>query len=552
MPRRPACLLLATLLGTAPLLPAQEPALGPTTDAFRERKQRRESFRTTRVREAIGAGVGWLRAHQDADGRWDCDDFGKHDGETPCDGEGQKHYDVGVTALALLALLAQADTEHDAACRRAAEWLVSQVDPVTGRVRSVMHDFVYEQALTTMALAEAAELLDEVRARKAATAGMRYLQGHHNAGAAWRYQPGDGESDTSISSWCIVAGAACHTAGIDVDPTVLGHGLAWIDSATDPWGRTGYSKRGEMSSRLPGGHAQRFPTDRGEAMTAAAQHVRHLLDASSPIDEVAEELLLTKLPVADAPARDFYYWLHGSLAFGPRTGSGPAKKWEAALQKALLGSQRTDATCKGSWDPDDAWGDYGGRIYATATNVLSLSAPYRCRRADTDHVVPDAPPWRGVHALWSARKFGAAVTTAETVVLAADDVAGNAVRSRIVWRASLFAARAERLMADLEGLVPDLLDRYRLLAGFADELSPLPAGEQAAAHVARMDGDKTMRTELEASRELRKLQVEYAAVAQSNNRSKQKQLQKQLEKLAERHPDTEAAKAARELAQRLP
>ena len=31
------------------------------------------------VDKAITRGLDWLAAHQDEDGRWDCDGFGKHD-----------------------------------------------------------------------------------------------------------------------------------------------------------------------------------------------------------------------------------------------------------------------------------------------------------------------------------------------------------------------------------------------------------------------------------------------------------------------------------------
>ena len=40
---------------------------------------------------AIGAGLEWLKNHQDEDGRWDCDGFMKHDTEgEACDGAMQR------------------------------------------------------------------------------------------------------------------------------------------------------------------------------------------------------------------------------------------------------------------------------------------------------------------------------------------------------------------------------------------------------------------------------------------------------------------------------
>ena len=39
-----------------------------------------------------------------------------------------------------------------------------------------------------------------------------------------------------------------------------------------------------------------------------------------------------------------------------------------------------DAGASGSWDPIGAWGGPGGRVYATAINVLSLEIYYRYAR----------------------------------------------------------------------------------------------------------------------------------------------------------------------------
>src|SRR6185295_19417346 len=56
--------------------------------------------------EAIEAALEWLRKHQDEDGKWDADEFMKHDIEgEKCNGAGNPVHDVGLTGLALLAFL---------------------------------------------------------------------------------------------------------------------------------------------------------------------------------------------------------------------------------------------------------------------------------------------------------------------------------------------------------------------------------------------------------------------------------------------------------------
>jgi hypothetical protein len=62
---------------------------------------------------------------------------------------------------------------------------------------------------------------------------------------------------------------------------------------------------------------------------------------------------------------------------------GTSKYWEPwnkALKKAVLDSQRHDGDEKGSWDPKDAWGFPGGRVYSTALMVLCLEVYYRYGR----------------------------------------------------------------------------------------------------------------------------------------------------------------------------
>ncbi len=540
---RQHCAGLVALLAVATTQPAQAVPPPTTTTAFRERQQRREAFRNERVRGAVHGGTAWLLAHQDDDGGWDCDDFGKHDAaDARCDGEGMAVYDIGVTSLALLALLAQAEPAHHDACQKAARWLASAFDGNTGRVRSTWHDFIYEQAMATLALAETAELLDDAAARTAAARGMRYLERHRNPGAAWRYQPRDGDNDTSATSWCIAAATACRSAGIEVAPADIGQALAWIETVTDQTtGRSGYSKRDVVSARMPGEHSKRFPADRGEATTAAAIHARRLVGLSVPYANRADYLLLAKPPVADPPAIDFYYWLHGSQAFGVLTGSPSAKVWESALQKVLLGLQQTKGPALGSWDPTDVWGVSGGRVYATAANVLALSAPFRCRRLDENFVVPDTPPWRRVHSIWNDGKYGVASIETAKVTIAADDGGNAAVRARIDWHIAVYVARAERLLADLEAAAPDLLARYELLRALAQDLAPLPVGAEATRQLAAIEKEPMLRNEVQASRELDRLRDDYDALVTSKNKSKRQQLRKQLEKLVEHFPDTAAS-----------
>ena len=43
----------------------------------------------------------------------------------------------------------------------------------------------------------------------------------------------------------------------------------------------------------------------------------------------------------------------------------------------LVDEQLANGSDRGSWDPKDRWGGYGGRVYSTALSTLILEVYYR-------------------------------------------------------------------------------------------------------------------------------------------------------------------------------
>ncbi len=76
---------------------------------------------------------------------------------------------------------------------------------------------------------------------------------------------------------------------------------------------------------------------------------------------------------------DMYYWYYGTLAMFQVDGK-PWKIWRAAMDKAIVQSQRKDTDfClyKGSWDPIGPWGHDGGRVYSTALMAMCMAVYFR-------------------------------------------------------------------------------------------------------------------------------------------------------------------------------
>jgi hypothetical protein len=172
-------------------------------------------------------------------------------------------------------------------------------------------------------------------------------------------------------------------APFSLDEEAFAGTRAWLDKMIDPdTGRVGYRQRGTSSSRTEG-LEDTFPRDRTEALTAAAIHARLLMGEDVRKNEdVANGVVLcmAQRPRRDPlDGRDLIYWHFGSLALH-RIGGKDWELWVKDLHGALLGSQRRDGVLcgeLGSWDPDDAWSSQGGRVYATAINVLTLLTPWR-------------------------------------------------------------------------------------------------------------------------------------------------------------------------------
>ena len=102
-------------------------------------------------------------------------------------GAGSPIYDVGVTGLAVLALLADGNTmrsgPHATAVTKGVRWLCDQQKPTKRRRKpkgvfgpAAAHDYIYDHAIATQAVIEAYGLSGrEESLRKSAQAGLDYL-----------------------------------------------------------------------------------------------------------------------------------------------------------------------------------------------------------------------------------------------------------------------------------------------------------------------------------------------------------------------------------------
>lgn len=330
---------------------------------------------------AIERALEWLLARQQRDGRWDCDALD--------DGAGNAVHDVACTGLALLALAregpaARTDARHGAMLR-GVHWLALQQQEKGLLGARASHDFVYDHATATLGLAAAAAATGSAEALDTLRAAVGYLESHRNPHMAWRYQPRDGDNDTSVTAWATLACLAARELGVEVAARTFDGVRGYLARVTDERGRAGYAAPGQVSSRRQNTE-RRFPPALGEAMTAASVWCRLALgEPMVPDSQLSDgiELLRPKPPQWDPGAGkvDLCYWFFAAEALRA-AGSELRPEWTGALQRALREGQRDD----GSWNAVDPWGEDGGRIYTTALAVLALQALY-----DVPALAP-APP----------------------------------------------------------------------------------------------------------------------------------------------------------------
>jgi hypothetical protein len=343
----------------------------------------------TQTDEAVRLALAWLESHQDEDGRWDTAGFMKHDKEgTPCDGPGRVTNDIGVTGLALLAFLGAGHTmrlgAHKNTVRKAVSWLKEQQDEKGLFGSESSHEFIYSHAIATLAMCEAYGLSEFQPLQKHAQAAVGYVLRARNPYGVWRYFPADGNNDTSVTGWMVLALVSAREFGLTIDETALESSRVWFDLVTDPaTGRAGYTKRGEPSSRRAE-LMDRFPASKTEALTAVALLCRVFLGQepkTTPVMSLAADTLLKLPPVWDPTSGtiDMYYWYYASFALF-QMGGRRWETWNRKMTDAVVKSQRQDGNARGSWDPVDPWGEDGGRVYATATMCLCLEVYYRYAR----------------------------------------------------------------------------------------------------------------------------------------------------------------------------
>ena len=340
---------------------------------------------------AVRAALLWLVANQHADGRWLAAAHGAGR-ETRAlgqdrQGAGQKA-DTGITGLALLAFLAAGQThlegEHRESIQRGMEFLLaSQNEDGNLAGEAELFARMYCHGICSLALSEAYALTGDRRLHEPVRRAVNYTLAAQHVGGGWRYQPHDA-GDLSQFGWQLMSLKSAEMAGLRIPDESRVRMVRFLRTVT-----AGRYKG--LASYRPGEQVTR-------PMTAEALACRYFLDAENSPEAIEEAAAFISQELPRGDRVNLYYWYYGTLGLFQKHDADWVR-WNNALQAELLPRQRSDGQFLGSWDPDQVWGGYGGRVYSTSLACLCLEAYYRYLPVYADPVggaerwteVPGAP-----------------------------------------------------------------------------------------------------------------------------------------------------------------
>lgn len=359
-----------------------KPAFQQRIDRLRDNRPQDESSLAPQTELAIELGLAFLERSQREDGSWKLQDY---------DTQLLMRSDTAATSLSLLAFQGAGYThqqfKYSDTVRRGLTFLISHQRPngdlyIPQNPASDQNAWLYSHGIAALALCEAYGMTQDPELRPAAQSAIDFIvlaQDPKRGG--WRYRPGAG-SDTSVTGWFMMAAKSARLAGLEVPESAF-------------QGMEAYLTASQVSSQEP--HLYRYnpyaadtPQQRhGLKPTAVMTSVGLLMRLYTGWDrehanlQAGADYLLERLPELGTPAnsqRDTYYWYYATQVMFHMRGQY-WKQWHDRLYPLLINHQEKSGEYAGSWHPQsptpDLWARYGGRLYVTTMNLLSLEISYR-------------------------------------------------------------------------------------------------------------------------------------------------------------------------------
>ncbi|MEM7473783.1 MAG: hypothetical protein AAF483_02250 [Planctomycetota bacterium] len=359
-----------------------KPAFQQRIERLRDKAASEETAAAPQTELAIERGLEFLAKYQRDDGSWRLQDF---------DTQVLMTSDTAATGLALLAFQGAGYTHKDfkyaEVCKKAVKFLAENQSEngdlyIPQNPASDQNAWLYSHGIAAIAMCEAYGMTQDPDLKEPAQLALDFIAtSQDKRRGGWRYSPGRG-SDTSVSGWFMMALMSGKLAGLQIDESVLIRLRGFLDLSQDVNGKPHlYRYNPYAADNAAQGHGLK-PTS---VMTSVGLLMR--LYTGWQRDEEAMKLgaehLLENLPEGGTPEaskRDTYYWYYATQVMF-HMGGETWETWDDELYPMLVANQVTSGRYEGSWNPvtptPDLWARYGGRLYVTTMNLLSLEVTYR-------------------------------------------------------------------------------------------------------------------------------------------------------------------------------
>ncbi len=325
--------------------------------------------------KAVSLALKWLALHQDPQsGAWTLAHSAVCKGQ--CDHSGERRASLNAaTGLALMCYLGAGQTHMEGEYKqnvfKGLSFLISNMKFQKGQGSWYVgaggkgFDDMYAHGIASIAMCEAYGMTKDPALRDAAQAGINFLGYSQNPSTGgWHYAP-QGQGDTSVVGWQMMALKSGAMSGFAIDLDVVRKANFFLDQmAFDEGASYHYS----FASKEKG--AKYNPST-----TAGAVLCR--MYSGMPKDHPSIKAAVAKFAAA-GPSKSNTYYNYYATQVMKQVGGQEWEGWNVRMRDQLLATQTKTEHAAGSWFWEDGHStSSAGRLYTTCMATMILEVYYR-------------------------------------------------------------------------------------------------------------------------------------------------------------------------------